>query len=109
MLCLEPENGFSAVLKPDERYRGFFEMLSDKKAFDTLFALYKKGLNFSFDAEYARIELGLDYPVPTLEKLEKLVLSPESYVIDVVETKIWIFHKQMRRDRAVLCTQRAHF
>ena len=93
MLCLEPKNGFDAVLKPDEKYREFFEILSDKNTLDTLFALYKKESRFSFDAEYARVEFQLDDPVPTLEKLEKLVLRSESYIINGIETKIWMFHR----------------
>ncbi len=93
MLCLEPEKGFASVLKPDEKYRAFFELLCDRKVLDTLFALYKKESHFSFDAEYARVEFHLDDPVPTLEKLEKLVLRSESYIINGVETKIWMFNR----------------
>lgn len=93
IFCLEPENGFGAVLKPDEAYRAFFECLCDRRVLDTLFILLKKNSLFSFDREYARIEFGLEDPEATLEKLEGLVLHAEKHVIDGVETKIWTFHK----------------
>ena len=93
MLCLEPENGFGAALGPDEKYRVFFERLSDRKVLGTQFALLKKKPLFAFDAEYARIEFGLDEPEATLGKLEGVVLRTEVHVIDGVETKIWTFYK----------------
>ncbi len=88
----EPENGWGAVLKPEE-FREFFEILSEEEVLRTLFALYEKKTGcFSFDDGYAKKEFGLADPEATLGKLRKFRLfRMMTHNIDGVERRIWQF------------------
>lgn len=88
----EPADGWSAALTPDERYRECFEILSDAKTLETVFALYRKPNGFTFDETYAAEEFGLTDPAHTLERIRRLkILHAEQTTIDGKETRLWVF------------------
>ena len=88
----EPDDGWKSVLKPDERYCDFFELMSDRQVIKILFDLYEKPKGFSFDESYAEREWGSADISETLLKLEKLrVLRFEDTVVDGRRTGLWFF------------------
>ncbi len=89
---IEPDNGWKAILKPED-YDMFFEIMSDPEVRKAIFVLFTKPDGIKFDAAYASMELGIDEPTPILQKLEKLRLFwRENINIDGKETVIWTFH-----------------
>ncbi|MBQ2817921.1 MAG: helix-turn-helix transcriptional regulator [Clostridia bacterium] len=92
----EPEEGWGAVLKPEERYREVFSVLADQKVMNTLFSLFHLPNGFSFDESYAGEQFGLDNAEETLKKLQKLrTVSFRDVFIDGKATRIWFYHQQI--------------
>lgn len=92
-VLMRPENGFEELLRPDEEYRRFFEILSRREVLDAVFKLYKLPDSFTFDREYAANEL---CPVDTdeiLSSLKKLrLLSTDTARINSKKVTLWRFH-----------------
>ena len=89
-----PEGGWEASLAPDEEYRQWFAVLSDRAALDALFALYHLPNGFSFDDRWAVEHLGILTPGETLEKLSQLkVVFQETICIDGEDVRIWFFRE----------------
>ena len=92
----EPEEGWGAALKPEERYREVFAILADQQVLNTLFSLFHLPLGFSFDESYAAEHFSLDNAGETLEKLQKLrTVFPKDISIDGKPTRIWFYRQQI--------------
>lgn len=92
----EPENGWGAVLKPEDRYRDVFDVLSDQQVLNTLFSLFHLPSGFSFDESYAAEQFGLDNPEEILKKLQKLrTVSSRDISIDGKVTRIWFYRQKI--------------
>ena len=92
----EPEEGWGSVLKPEDRYREVFAVLSDRQALNTLFSLFRLPCGFSFDESYAAEQFGIDNAGETLEKLRKLrTVNYQDITIDGVVTRIWFYQQQI--------------
>lgn len=66
----EPDNGFGAVLKYDEKYREFFEAFSDPYALKAFFYLYSQKDGYTFEKEV----LAMECDIPD-DKLDDVMLK----------------------------------
>ncbi len=92
MLLLRPENGFGSVLRADEEYRRFFEILSEREVLDAVFVLFGLNDGFTFDDEYAAELFGRDFKriFARLEAL-RLITSTASR-INSKTVRLWQIH-----------------